>query len=289
MARREHLPYVVSTHGSLIIRYHPKKYPKKWLYLNLIEGKNLRRASAIHFTTELEREQSDPLGHKAPSFIVPNGVDVTEFNHLPDKNLSRKEHCLPLDAFVILYFGRLEPRKGLDILVNAFAKILPAFGDQIRLILAGPDFGQQAFLEGLVYSLGISDKVIFPGFVPPDKRNSFLVCADIMALVSFPGENFGISALEGMLAGLPVLVSDNVGFYKDILAEGGGVVVSPNVESVARGMSQMLSDKGNLRSMGKAATQSAHRRYDSNIVAKMMLFAYQDVLTGHRSTELSWA
>ncbi|MHB9073694.1 MAG: glycosyltransferase [Desulfobaccales bacterium] len=288
-ARRRHLPYVVSTHGSLMVTYKPLQHPKKWLYLNLIERSNLHHASAIHYTTDLERDQSDPIVRNLPSFIVPNGVDISEFNDLPDKNLSRKEHGLPLDALIVLYFGRLEPRKGLDILLQAFAKASTTCTHKAVLILAGPDFGQQALLQELANNLHISEKVIFPGYIPPEQRKSFLVSADIMALVAHPGENFGISALEGMLAGLPVLLSTNVGFYKAVLADKAGMAVPLRVEDVAQALSRMLSDPVELRSMAQAAVHSARRRYNITTVAEQMLRAYADILSGRRNPELSWA
>lgn len=288
-ARRARLPYVISTHGSLIIKYRPKKFLKKWLYLNICEGRNLRQASAIHFTTELEREQSDPLCHKAPGFIVPNGLDLAEFQHLPDKGQARKELGLPLDPLIILYFGRLEPRKGLDLLIKAFAKVQPSSTRNVMLMLVGPDFGQQAYLQDLANKLNLADHVVFPGYFPPEKRNTLLVAVDIMALTSHPGENFGISALEGMLAGVPVLLSNNVGFYREVLADQAGLATPLTVDAVSQGLAQMLSDPKKLKSMGQNAYRSARSRYDIKIVTKNMVTAYEDILYGRRSPELSWA
>jgi glycosyltransferase involved in cell wall biosynthesis len=288
-ARRAHLPYVISTHGSLIIKYRPKKFLKKWLYLNVCEGRNLRRASAIHFTTALEREQSDPLSRKAPGFIVPNGLDLAEFQHLPDKVWARKELGLPLDPLIILYFGRLEPRKGLDLLLHAFAKARPASTRNVTLMLVGPDFGHQAYLQDLANKLNLADHVVFPGYFPPEKRNALLVAVDVMALTSHQGENFGISALEGMLAGVPVLLSNNVGFYREVLADQAGLATPLTVEALAQALAQILSDPEKLKAMGENAYRSARSRYDIKIVARQMLTAYEDILSGRRSPELSWA
>ena len=288
-ARRHHLPYVISTHGSLIIKYRPKKFLKKWLYLSICERSNFRQASAIHFTTELEREQSDPLGRKAPGFIVPNGLDLAEFDRLPDKVLARKELGLPPDTLIVLYFGRLEPRKGLDILLQAFAKARETSPHRLMLMLAGPDFGQQALLYEMADKLNLSDHVVFPGYVPPEKRNALLVSVDIMALTSHQGENFGISALEGMLAGVPVLLSNNVGFHQDVLADQAGLAIPLTVEAVSQAMAQMVSNPEKLKAMGRNAYRSARSRYDIKIVAKKMLLAYEDILSGRCSPELSWA
>jgi glycosyltransferase involved in cell wall biosynthesis len=157
------------------------------------------------------------------------------------------------------------------------------------LMLAGPDFGQKAILQDLADKLNLSDHVVFPGYVPPEKRNALLVAVDIMALTSQQGENFGISALEGMLAGVPVLLSNNVGFHQEVLADQAGLATPLTVEAVSQAMALMLSDPEKLKAMGQKAYRSARSRYDIKNVAKMMLTAYEDILSGRRSPELSWA
>ena len=169
-ARKTQVPYVISPHGSLIIGYNPRKFLKKWAYLHLFEGRNYRHASAIHFTAQLEREQSVPIGRQSPGFIVPNGVDITEFSHLPDKNLARQELGLPPDTIIVLYFGRIEPRKGLDILIKAFAKARGAAPGKTLLMVAGPDFGEQPALQELAGQLNIADHVVFPGYIPAREK-----------------------------------------------------------------------------------------------------------------------
>jgi glycosyltransferase involved in cell wall biosynthesis len=280
---------VVSPHGSLIIGYNPRKFVKKWLYLYGLEGRNYHQAAAVHFTTELERQQSDALGHQAPGFIVPNGIDTAEFDSFPPKEPARKELGLPSRALLVLYFGRLEPRKALDILIGAFARAMATRPMPAYLVLAGPDFGVQGSLQELSLRLGVADRVLFPGYIPPHQRNTLLAAVVLMALVSHPGENFGISALEGMLAGLPVLLSDNVGFYRDVLSDKAGLAVPVKVEAVAQALVQMLSDPDTLTGMGKAAMASARRRYDLKVVAQQMARAYEDILSGQHSVSLSWS
>ncbi len=288
-ARRQGIPYVMSLHGSLIIQNQGFKTWKKWLYLNLVEGPNLRRAAALHYTTDRERKASIDIGHRAPSFVVPNGVDISEFDNLPDKVEAKIKLALPANNLLILYFGRLEPRKALDTLVKAFAQALTGTSLQAVLCLAGPDFGQQAILQNLARELGISEQVIFTGYIPPEGRKAILAAADLSALVAHPGENFGISALEGMLAGVPALLSTNVGFQQEAVAAGAALAVPVQAEPMAKALGQLLSDPGKLQAMGQAAYSFARSRYDNKVVAASMVQAYEDVLSGRRSPQLSWS
>jgi glycosyltransferase involved in cell wall biosynthesis len=269
------------------MRHHAPKFFKKWLYLHLVEGRNLRQAAAIHYTSELERAESAAIGHQTPGFIVPNGIDLSEFDNLPDKHEARKELGLPISPLVVLYFGRLEARKALDTLVKAFAQTLATTPLQAVLCLAGPDFGQQPLLQDLARDLGISERVIFTGYIPPEKRKALLAATDLIALVSH-GENFGISALEGMLAGLPALLSTKVGFYQEAVAAGAALAVPVQVESMALALGRLLADPTKLKTMGQAAYTFARCRYDYKVVAAAMLQAYEDVLSGRCSPQLSW-
>lgn len=288
-ARRQGIPYVMSPHGSLSIQDQGVKTWKKWLYLNLVEGRNLCGAAAIHYTTELERRENTLIGVKVPSFVVPNGVELSEFDNLPDKQEARKELGLPASPLVVLYFGRLEPKKALDTLVKAFAQTVSATAPQAVLCLAGPDFGQKAGLQDLANALSISERVIFTGYIPPEKRKTILAAADLSALVAHPGENFGISALEGMLAGMPALLSTNVGFHQEAVAAGAALAVPVQAEPMARALGQFLADPGKLQAMGQAAYTFARGRYDYRVVAATMVQAYEDILSGRRSPQLSWS
>ena len=288
-AKCANVPYIISTHGRLVIKYNPRKFFKKWLYHHLLRGADYARASAIHYTAELEREQSDPIGLLADSFIVPNGVDLTEFDHLPERSRARTEMGFRSEDLIVVYLGRIEPRKALDLLIRGFAKVAKACQPPVKLVVAGPDFGSLGSLQLLSKNLGISNQVLFPGYIPPEKRNLLLSAADLLALVSHPGENFGISALEGMLAGLPVLLSNNVGFSREVIPFGVGVEVSVEEDSIAQGLKQMLNDPAGLKDMGRVASEVARAKYGLDAVVKKMSRAYEDILTGSRSPELLWA
>lgn len=288
IARRHRVPYLVSPRGGLVHYSMTQKALRKRLYFKLVDGRNVNHTSAIHYTAELEREQTAHMGLKAPCFVLPNGLGLGEFAALPEKDQARTTLGLSLDAAITLYLGRLHARKGLDILLAAFAKYAQGNSNAL-LILAGPDGGQKEQLVRLVQRLGLARQVLFTGYVHPDKRNLFLRAADLFALTTYPGENFGNAAVEAMLAGVPVLVSEHVGICREVAADGAGRVVPLKVEAVAQALQQMLANPEELQVMGQVAAVAARRRYDLTIVARQMATAYEDILMGRRSSGLSWS
>lgn len=292
-ARRETIrrgvPYVVSTRGGFVPHSLAQKPWGKKLYFKLVEEKTLKGAGAIHYTAALEKEQTSHLGLRVPGFVVPNGLDLSEFVYLPTKSEARAALAIPMDIPVILYLGRIHPRKGLDFLLEAFAQGVNGSRTAALLILAGPDGGQQGQLQAQAQRLGVAQQVWFPGYVAPQKRNLFLRSADIFSLATYPGENFGNAAVEAMLAGVPVLVSEQVGICREVAADGAGVVVPLTVEAIARALQGMLADPEGLKAMGERAAAAARRRYDLKVVAQLMATAYEDILTGRRSPGLGWS
>ena len=100
--------------------------------------------------------------------------------------------------------------------------------------------------------LGVARQVLFTGYVQPDKRNLFLRASDLLALTKpHPGENFGNVAVEAMLAGVPVVVSEHVGICREVQEDGSGLVVPLTIEAVSRALMEMLADPEKLRAMDR--------------------------------------
>jgi glycosyltransferase involved in cell wall biosynthesis len=286
-ALKQNVPYIISPTGGLTTYSLAQKPIKKRLFLKFWESRILNGSRAIHYTTALERDSSSSLKLRPPSFIIPGGIDLEEFRELPDKVSAKRKMNLPLDKPIILFFGRLHPVKNLGALLTAFAQILPQFGNLV-LVLAGPDDGQETYLRNLASELLITDHIIFLGNIPPERRKYLLRSADLLALVSLH-ENLGNAAIEAMLAGVPVLVSENVGIAREVSDIGAGLVVSAEAESISQGLRELLSNPSKLDLMGQTALVSAPRRYGMEGVARQMALAYEDVRLGRRSPGLSWS
>jgi len=287
-ARQHNVPYIMSTRGTLDSYSLKQGWLKKNLFLNLFDRKNLQSAAAIHYTAELERERSHTFNRlKNPSFIIPNPVPLNEVTDLPNKEKAREYFSLPQDAQVISFVGRLHRRKALDILIQFFKKLSPLLNKNCYVLIAGPDDGDETRLRNIVTKNGLNDKVKFLGFVDAKKRGFVLKASDLFWLATYPGENFGHSAVEAMAAGVPVILSEYVGIYRDVLEDDAGIIVSHDSEDIAKKVVELMTNKERKMEMSENAKKAA-QRYEQTHVVSLMLKTYQDVLTGQRSPECNW-
>ncbi len=287
-ARLNSIPYIMSTRGTLVPYCLENGWLKKRLFMSLFDRGNLEGASAIHYTTEMERAQTHQYNKlKNPSFVIPNAVPIAELTNIPDKAKARRHFSLPFRANVVSYVGRLHKRKAIDILIQSFVNFLPQLKNNCYLLIAGPDDGEEAYLRQLVAKKGVTEKVRFLGYVDSKERGFVLKAADLFWYATHPGENFGHSVIEALVAGVPVILSEYVGVSKEILEDGAGIIVSHNPKEIAKKVVDLISDKERQKRMSANAKQSA-LKYDTDKVAPLMLKAYEDVLTGKRSAELRW-
>jgi glycosyltransferase involved in cell wall biosynthesis len=171
---------------------------------------------------------------------------------------------------LVLYLGRIEPRKGLDLTLEAFARTAAAF-EHAALIFAGPE--QEGFgdvLRRKARNLGISDRVKFAGMLDSTERVRALRDADIFALTSH-SENFAIAAAEAMAAGVPAIISDRVGIAPDILSYNAGFVTSLDVTEISIVLRRLLSDPDLRNRLGQNAARLARDRYSRHSVARRVL------------------
>lgn len=230
------IPYYVFPHGMLdpwFKKTFPLKQLKKWLYWPWAEYRVLRDAEAVIFTSEEERllarksfwlyrarEKVSPLGVEAPPIL----------SNAKSEFLSRYPQLQNTRNF--LFLGRLHPKKGCDILLDAFARIRS--NDPISLIMAGPDqIGWEPDLRRQVARLNLTDRVVFTGMLQGAMKQGALASADAFILPSHQ-ENFGISVVEALAAGLPVLISERVNIWREIDADRAGYIESDNVEGTIR-------------------------------------------------------
>jgi len=275
-ARRTGTPYIVTPHGSLDPWLHPNSRKRKAVVDFLWQSNMLDHAAAIQFTTADEAALVEGIAPATPRFIIPNGIVVAEFLNLPDGRAFRDRYLDGHSGPVILFLGRIAKKKGIDILLGAFARTQHA--ETAMLAIVGPDD------EGLVPSLqrqaiaeGISARVRFIGPLYDDDRRAALAAADIWALTSHT-ENFGNAVLEAMAARLPVIVSTAVNTSPDIRAANAGLVTSLEVDEVAGHIAALLADLQRRRELGDRARTFA-QRYDWSNVAPRLVDMYDAVVS----------
>jgi len=204
-ARRAAVPYLVSPHGSLDpFLYRQSRYslPLKRIYELLLDFPNLNQASAIHYTSSEEAKRAAFLNLRARRIIIPIGIDWESYMRLPGAGSFRRNLGLCEDTPLVLFLGRINFKKGLDLLVPAFAWVLKELPNT-RLALVGPDNeGYGSKFRRWCAEHGIEDKVFFVDHLGPTAVKEAYVDADVFVLPSYT-ENFGMTVVEAMACGCP--------------------------------------------------------------------------------------
>lgn len=222
-----------------------------------------------------------PAGRKV--VVVPNGVDLDEYREaaLPRGTLRRELGAGP-DTVLVGFTGQLIPRKGIDPLVRAAARLLPGRPHLLFVAAGEVPVGSPAdFLaryRALAGELGIADRFRFVGF-RPDVR-PLVVDFDLLVLPSFQ-EPFGRSLIEAMALGRPV-VATRVGGVPEVVTDGeDGILVAPgDVDQLAAAIGALVDDPIRRAAMGRAARRAVERRFDVAVLTRRMEDLLEEVAAG---------
>ena len=273
-------PIVLSPHGTLDLHTGRGRLKSAWDRL-LSPGLALRVDHVIALTAnELAQARSLWAGFGARQqptrfSIVPNGVDLDEFSPLPSGADFRREYGLG-DAPTVLYMGRLQARKGVDLLIQAFQA---AGAADARLLIAGPDEGMLPKLQALAAG---DPRIVFAGYLDGTARLQAFAAADMFALPA-TGEGQSIAVLEALAAGLPVLISPGCNM-DDAAAAGAGYVVEASVAAFASKLGEMLHDANLRRVMGVNGRRRVEKRYTWGQVALALEGVYEGALRDHSAS-----
>jgi glycosyltransferase involved in cell wall biosynthesis len=271
-ARKGGVPYVVSPRGSLDPYLRQRSRPVKAIADALWQRGMLDGASALHLTSDEEARLVRDVARRVPRAVIPNGIRWSDYQDLPRAGEFRAGGD---DAPVVLYLGRLSHKKGLDVLIRAFAIARRAIPDA-RLVIAGPDDeALQPALEAIAAHEGVAAHVMFTGMLRGREKLAALAAARVWALPSH-SENFGIAVLEAMAAGLPVIVSPGVNIAPEIAAAAAGVVCEQTAEAFGAEIAALLRDDARRTVLGEQGRAFA-RQYDWDAVAPRLAAMYEQV------------
>jgi glycosyltransferase involved in cell wall biosynthesis len=234
---RRRMPYMIEPMGM----YRPidRSFRLKRLWHQTVGRSFLRNAEKFVATSELERDDLLQQGVPADKVLTRyNGIDASLNNNSSPKGAFRDKWKIPRNQPIILFLSRLIPRKGADVLIEAFAEACP----QGRLVIAGPEGepGYLAYLEECAAKAKVADRTIFTGPLYDDDKQSALVDADLFVLPS-RYENFANVAAEAIACDVPVIVTNACGIHS--LVEGrAGLVIRPAKAELVKALHDMLSD-----------------------------------------------
>jgi glycosyltransferase involved in cell wall biosynthesis len=241
----------------------------KSTWIRLVERSTIEHAAALHLTSQLEAAEIERFGWLLPQLaVIPNAIDEpSECSGEIASDVREIANGQPL----VLFFGRLTWKKGLDRLVHAFAGTRAG-----RLAIVGTDDeGLAAQLAKLVRDLCITERVrILPRtVVGPDKEHLFAQAA-LFVLPSY-SENFGNTVLEAMRRGVPVVVTPEVGAAEIVRESGSGLIVKGETQTLGAAICQLTQDVSLARSMGEAGRRYAVSHYTWAQVAGRMENLYK--------------
>ena len=273
-------PYIISPKGSLMDTPLGSGSFKKSLYLALIEKRNLEKADAVHFTVPNEKEEYLKRGLSfRSSFVIPNGLDPDEFKEEVPKGLFRKKFGISDDKKIILFLGRLSWIKGLDTLIPAFRKVADRIPEAVLVLAGGDDKDYKKKIEFLISSHRLKDKVIFTGMIVDGDKQAAFKDSDVFVMPSY-SESFGMSALEAMQSGLPVVVTDGVSLAPVIKVHSAGLTVHKEERELSEALVKILSDPALAKAMGERGHEIAERDFSMSAISDRFMEAYKGIIVG---------
>lgn len=236
--RKFGIPYLVEPLG--MTRPIDRGFVLKKLWRKLTNG-YLSGARTIITTSELERGELLAEGFASEQVLLRyNGIDLQEFRQLPPPGSFRKKYELEDDKRFVLFLGRIIPRKGADLLIEA----LPHLSDtRVKLVIAGPEAedGYIALLFAKAKAMEVENRVLFVGPLYGAEKKAALADAAIFALPS-RYENFGNAAAEAIACGTPVIVSDQCGIAP-LIANRAGLVAPYQAAAVTDALNKLLANE----------------------------------------------
>lgn len=257
LARIYHKPYGLWPHGVLAPFQRRVSAGKKRIYDWIIARRILNEASVLFYTATGERDEVRPLGLTPPSVIIPHGIDVKEYVQLPHGGQFRAKYLQGHSGPLVLFLSRLNAKKGLDILAQAFAMVLEQM-PEARLAIVGsgdpPQF--ESRVKGWLRECGINGQAIMPGLLIGQKKLQAFADADVFVLPS-EAENFCFAMFEAMASRIPVVVSDTLNYSDEIRRHQTGVVVRRDPREFADAILKLLGDSALRKRMGENGLRMA--------------------------------
>jgi glycosyltransferase involved in cell wall biosynthesis len=287
IARQKKLPYILRPLGTLDPADLRKKRRLKQIYGRLLERPNLAGAAGIHFTSVREAKISERFGISTTDIVIPLGVRPPQplllrgekEGVMPTKAKARTELGIPDHWSLVLFMSRIDPKKGLNLLIPALERLL-AEELKFHFVLAGtnpqdPDYENQ--IQEQIKASPLASCTTITGFVTGELKAALLQDADLFVLPSYY-ENFGIAVAEAMVAGTPVAISNQVHIWEEVKGAEAGWVYPCEVDALTEVLGKALQDVGEQKRRGVNAREYALRNYSWDAIALAMIQAYQQIL-----------
>ena len=287
------IPYFVYTHGMLdpwFKRTYPLKHFKKWAYWPWADYRVLRDATGVLFTTEQERllaRRSFWL-YRANESVVGYGTSAPPADADPQRTVFLQRFPHLRGKRLLLFLSRIHPKKGVDLLIEAFAAVASS-DPRLQLVIAGPDqLGWQAALQQQAAELGIAERITWPGMLSGELKWGAFRCAELFCLPSHQ-ENFGIVVAEALACGLPVAIAEPVNISAEVAAAGAGLVHGDTTAGTTAALHQWLAlPAAEQAQMGRRGAQLFADSFDfASVAGALMPVLESAIANNHRQSAIA--
>ena len=241
--RKSSVPYFVCPHGMLdpwLRKANPAGHLLRTIFWRFFERKVLRDSRGVFFASEEERQLASQsfLQQDSCGYVVGYGTEDIAGDQEAQKSVFLSKFPEMRERKLALFLSRIHPKKGLDILIRAFARLADDFA-AFDLVIAGPDNdGLQSQLSHLAVELGVDKRIHWTGMLTGDEKWGAFRSATFFVLPSHQ-ENFGIAVVEALAASAPVLITKKVNIWREVQASGAGCAVVDDIDGITEGLRYM--------------------------------------------------
>jgi len=276
IAEKYNKPYIISTEGIFTEEWRYKT-PKKYIYLQIIGKRILKKAACIHVVTEKEIINLRNIGIKTQAVMIPNGVDLKDvYNNLRNKI---EEHFPVLkNRPVVAFLGRLSREKGIDLLISAW-KIVTYYIPSAILVIAGEGKDKNYInkIKRLVKIKNLENNIVFTGFIDGLVKDSLLARADLYVQTSYT-EGMSTSILEALSFGKACVITEGCNF-REIKNINVGDIVGYKCEEIASSIIKYLNiDFKKRKEIEIRATDYIKENYSLERISREFIKLYKKVL-----------
>jgi glycosyltransferase involved in cell wall biosynthesis len=262
-------PTVIRPFGTLSkYTFHHRRTSLKRAYFGAIDRRNLLAASAVHFTTERERDEAawHGIDFAGRSFVI------------PPPSIDENSSSQPANRYddTVLFLGRINPVKNLESLIDAWPLVRRKASHLILEIVGDGDAAYVATLRDRVMKNGTDSSVIFRGFLTGEKKAAALSRASVVVLPSHH-ENFGVAAIEAIRAGVPVVLSREVHLADFVEREKLGKIVEGNSAPLADAIVEVAGDSSLRQRVATRGSDLVSANFSPAAVGKLLSRMYQTI------------
>ena len=276
--RKRGVPYIVRPLGTLDPWSLKQKSTKKKLLWHLSVKRMLDGAGAIHYTALPEQKLAEESLGLGRGVVVPLGIEIDSTGGDGDIETPQALDPVLSNHPYVLVLSRLHPKKGLEMLLPAFLSLAKQreFAEW-KLVLAGDgDAEYVSLLRGLAEKEGMSERVIFVGWLQGEQKRVMLQRASLLALTSYQ-ENFGLCVIEALACGVPVILSPHVNLAPEVEAAGAGWVTPLEPGAIESTLAATMRDPHGRAQCGAAGKELVLSRFTWAAVGGRLAEVYNSI------------